>query len=65
MAQQPEMMQLVFECLSTMFKHLVEHLVTMLPEVKRHSARTLIFTMNITRALDGTRRNPTHDPVLI
>ncbi len=30
-------MQLLFECLSTVFKHLVEHLVAMLPEVSAAS----------------------------
>ena len=34
MEQQPEVMQLLFQCLSTLFKHLVGHLVSMLPEVE-------------------------------
>lgn len=33
-AQQPELMKLVFECVSTLCKHLVSHLILMLPEVR-------------------------------
>ncbi len=33
MEQQPEVMQLLFQCLSTLFKHLVGHLVAVLPDV--------------------------------
>ena len=61
MVQQPEAMQLLFECLSTVFKHLVEHLVSMLPEVCQHGRARPHTTTSLTIAASGSiwpRGNP-------